>query len=126
MADALSRQFLNNISEIESIPDAVHSEVSSSNTIKSITFPVNQFRIQIFITKGNSNSKRIKICFQKYIRHVIEYSDVENLYSYLQPSVNSKVVNAICCDLPTLAKIQNHILETFPSIKFGNRFNQSK
>ena len=85
---------------------------------KITTFLVNQFRNRIVISEGNSNSKRTKIFFQKYIRHVIEYSDVENLYPYLETSVNSRVVNAICCDLPIMAKTQNHILETFPSIKF--------
>lgn len=79
---------------------------------------MNKFRNQIAVTKANTNSKSTKIFFKKYIRHVIEYSDIENINSIFEISVNSTIVYAICCDVPTLARIQNHILETFLSIKF--------
>lgn len=116
VADALSRQYMNNFSNTDS--ETVHSEISFSKTIKSITAPVNQFTNQLIISKASVDNKITKILFQQYKRHIINYSNIQQLLLTLQNCVNPRAVNAIHCDLSTLAEIQNEVLDHFPSIKF--------
>lgn len=56
VADALSRQYINNHSD----DDTVHSEESLTNTIRTIRYPVNQFKNQLLISKHVSCSKTHK------------------------------------------------------------------
>lgn len=117
VADALSRQYINNNVE-ESDIETTHSELSLSNTIKTIHFPINQYKNQILISKGNYFSKSRQIIFQRFLRHKIVYDNWDNLRMILIEVVNFTGTNVIHCDLPTLAEIQNHILSNFPSTKF--------
>ena len=96
----------------------VHSELSLTYTIESTDTPVNCYRNQIIIEEGMVDSQSIKIMFGQKTRHFIYFADRENLIEKVCDAVNKDVVNAINCDLPTLAFIQNKLVETFPSTKF--------
>lgn len=115
VADALSRQFLNNMSDTDA---TAHSESSLSNTIKTIQYPVNQFKRQFILTKGDHYHQSTKIIFQKKIRYTINYDTIVNLLHNLKKLVNPSVTNALCCDLPTLSEIQGPLVEAFPGVKF--------
>lgn len=117
VADALSRQHINNLS-MTNTDSTTHSEESNTNTIKTIQGPVNQFKTQLIISRSNLNTKTSKILFQKLIRHTLEFNSTPNLLNYLKDCVNPNTTNAIHCDLPTLAQIQNLLLTTFPGVKF--------
>lgn len=116
VADALSRQYINQISDDDS--QTAHSEISSTNVVKSIKFPVNQFKNQILISKGDRFSGRRKILFQRFIRHTISYNTVAELLDHLANIVDSTGTNAIHCDLPTLADFQDGLISRFPSTRF--------
>lgn len=117
VADALSRQLLNNLEE--SVRDeTVHSEESSSSTIKTVKTPINQFRNQLILSFSSACSKSTKVLFQKLIRHTIFFDTIEKLIFDLKSAVNYNVTNGIHCDLPTLARIQGHVLSNFPGVKF--------
>lgn len=115
VADALSRQFINNISTTE---NTIHSELSSTQVIKTIHYPINQFKNQLVITKSSHNHKSTKILFQKSVRHLITFNSKPKLLEYLKDSINPNVTNAIHCDLQTLAYIKETILRNFHSTKF--------
>lgn len=116
VADALSRQYINQIDE--GSDQTVHSEISLSNTIQSIKFPVNQFRNQFIISKSDIFSTNKKIVFRQFIRHTINYDTVDKLLAYLKNNVDSTGTNVCYCDLPTLAEFQDDLLLLFPSTKF--------
>lgn len=117
VADALSRQYINNNLE-ESDADTVHSENSLSKTIRTIKYPINQFRIQLLISRGESCSTTRKILFQRHTRHIIAYDNVESLSKILMNVVNPTGTNAIYCDLQTLSEIQDQVVSIFPAAKF--------
>lgn len=116
VADALSRQYVNQISDDDS--QTAHSEISSTNVIKSIKYPVNQFKNQFLISKGNSVTGNRKILFQRFIRHTITYDTVDGLLEYLVNNLDTTGTNAIQCDLPTLADFQDQLVSRFSSTKF--------
>ena len=117
VADALSRQHLNNIDDTAS-DSTIHSEISSTDIIKSIKYPVNQFRNQLIITKSNfSNNSSSKI-FNKNTRHTINFHSITSLLDILKAIINPNVTNAIHCDLQTLGEIQNDVIRSFPGVKF--------
>lgn len=119
VADALSRQNIHALEEnAPSDLATVHSELSLTYTIESTDKPVNCYRNQIIIDEGMVDSRNIKIMFGQKTRHIIYFTDRENLIGKVCDAVNKDVVNAIKCDLPTLAFIQNKLVETFPSTKF--------
>lgn len=117
VADALSRQYINNNVE-ESDNETAHSELSLSKTIKTVKFPANQYKNQLIISKGDYCSKSGKIIFKRFIRHTIVYDNLDNLLKILSAVVNSTGTNVIHCDLPTLAEIQDRTVSSFPSTKF--------
>ena len=53
VADGLSRQYINQLSENSDDDQTIHSEFSSTYVIRSIKFPVNQFKNQFTISKGS-------------------------------------------------------------------------
>lgn len=116
VADALSRQYVNQMSDSDS--ETVHSEVSSTKVIRSIKFPVNQFKIQFLISKGDTTIEQRKILFQRFIRHTITYVTVDELLELLTDRIDSTGTNAIHCDLSTLADFQNQLVSRFPSTRF--------
>lgn len=116
VADALSRQYINSMS-IDSI-NTEHSELSSTEVIRSTKKPVNQFKNQYVITKSPTPSKKTKIFFQKFLRHFLTYNSISTLIQFLKDTVNTNSTNIIHCDLSTLAEIQHPIKIHFPGIKF--------
>lgn len=116
VADALSRQFINHVS-IDSIATE-HSELSSTDAIKTIKYPVNQFKNQFILSRSSIPSKTTKILFKHFFRHTISFDSIDTLINFLKCTVSSTTTNAIHCDLNTLAEVQNAIIKAFPGIKF--------
>lgn len=119
VADALSRQELN---AIEDSVSTIHSEESFTYTIENTENPVNCYRNQLILEESNTNSVRTLIVFGSKRRHIIQFSDNEFLFNSLQDAVCSTMVNAIFCNLPTLAIIQHRLVQMYP----GTRFWHSK
>ena len=120
VADALSRQFVHALDQNISLDTyaTCHSEISSSEFIKSIKAPVNQFKNQIILTESDNPGKTTKILFQKFVRNIIHFNNEQTLLTSLKSCVNPNVANAILCDLPTLVKIKDLLLTNFPGVKF--------
>ena len=55
---------------------------------------------------------------EKSPRHLIQISDKTELYENVRDVVNSNAVNAIHCDLPILAQLQDELIRHFPGTKF--------
>lgn len=125
VADALSRQQINNLSDNSSVitEATVHSEASFTNTILSVDKPVNCFRNQIIIEEGTVKGVKCYIMFGKKTRYFITFENDRDLFEMLQQVVKPDVVSAIHCDLPTLARIQHKLIELFPGVKF--RYSKS-
>lgn len=119
MADALSRHNVNALDDgVRSDAATVHSEQSLSYTIKSTVKPLNCFRNQIVLEKARFPLTRRIIMFTTKSRHIIYFTDRDQLIHELKAEINPRVVNAIYCDLPTLASFQHEILLSFPATKF--------
>lgn len=119
VADALSRQNIHALEE--SAPSdvaTVHSERSSTYTIETTDKPINCFRNQIVLEESRFARKRNFILFTEKTRHLIDFTDRNMLIDEVKLAVNPGVVNAIYCDLPTLASIQNELVRCFPATKF--------
>nr|AAA28600.1 reverse transcriptase endonuclease [Drosophila virilis] len=119
VADALSRQ---NINALEDGPrsDAatVHSELSLTYTVETTDKPLNCFRNQIVLEESRFPLKRNLLLFRSKTRHLISYTDKSSILKTLKEVVNSGVVNAIHCDLPTLASFQHDLILYFPATQF--------
>lgn len=119
MADALSRQSVFALEEDASSDLAtIHSEESLTYTIDSSDKPINCFRNQIILEENAVTSARTIIMFGQKTRHIIHFNDKQQLMELVFDAVNKDVVNAIACELPILAFVQNKLVETFPSTKF--------
>ena len=119
VADALSRQEINNLSvQTESNVATVHSEQSLTYAINSTENPVNCYKNQIIITETDHCHSKKTIVFGKKLRHTINYSEDKFLFKKLNEVISTLAVNAIHCDLHTLAKIQDTIIRNFPTSKF--------
>lgn len=116
VADALSRQFLNHVS-VDSLATE-HSEFSSTDVIKSVNYPVNQFRNQFIISKSSIPSKGLKTIFKNFVRHSISYNSIDTLINSLKNILSTTSTNALYCELSVLAEIQHPILKAFPGVKF--------
>lgn len=120
VADALSRQYINNITDptLAYSTQACNSEMSLTETIPTVENPVNCFRNQIIITQAEDIKRRTSILFKSNTRHHVSFKTVEDLRKTLSDSINPHVVNAIHCDLHILAQIQQFLITNFPSVKF--------
>ena len=80
VADALSRQQINNFSD-EIDPDhvTIHSVQSLTYIIARINNPVNCYRNQLIIEEAEHCFLRILIVFDKKVRHIIHFSNDEYL-----------------------------------------------
>lgn len=96
----------------------VHSEISLTHTIESTEKPVNCFKNQIVLHEANYSAHRNFIIFSEKTRHIIDFTDRNTLIDEVKLAVNPGAVNAIHCDLPTLARIQHGLVNYFPSTKF--------
>lgn len=62
--------------------------------------------------------KQCIILFGSKTRHLVNFTDKNAVFEILKDIVNPDVVNAIYCDLPTLAHFQNELVSHFPRTKF--------
>lgn len=61
--------------------------------------------------------------FGEKTRHTIQFTNKDSLREMIQSVINPAVVNAICCNFPVLACIQDDLVRTFPSTKFWHYKN---
>ncbi|KAH8307508.1 hypothetical protein KR018_012154, partial [Drosophila ironensis] len=87
------------------------NEASATYTIETSDKPINCFRNQIVVEETRYRLTRKVILFREKTRHT-------SLFREIKIAVNPKVVNAIHCDLHTLAQIQDELVRTFPATKF--------
>lgn len=71
---------------------------------------MNCFRNQIIIEENAIPSTRTIIMFGQKTRHIIHLSDKQQLLELVCDAVKKDVVNAIVCELPVLAFIQNKLV----------------
>ncbi|KAH8405452.1 hypothetical protein KR222_004535, partial [Zaprionus bogoriensis] len=120
VADALSRQNVNSL--VDNTPSSdvatIHNEASATYTIETTNKPINCFRNQIVIEETRYPLTRRVILFREKTRHTLHFVDRESLFREIKVAVNPKMVNAIHCDLHTLAQIQDELVRTFPATKF--------
>lgn len=119
ISDNFPSQNLNALEE-EAFSDiaTVHSEISLTHTIASTDKPINCFRNQIVLQEARFPRKRNFIIFSEKTRHLIDFTDRNTLFNDVRLAVNPTVVNAIHCDLPTLACLQHELIRYFPATKF--------
>jgi len=102
VADALTRQILNNISDAESLHSTQHSvESSDPFTITETAKPLNEFKQQILLSKANNTSHQRVVTFGR-TRHIIEYDTRENLKAVLLEHLQPNLVTGICCSAEDL------------------------
>lgn len=121
VADALSRQHINALNPetaSDSDDETVHSEESSTEVVPTALNPINTFRNQIILERGEINSKTKKILFRSRIRHNIIFQDIDSIFEQIKDCLNPNVTNGLLCELPILGKIQRRITTEFPGIKF--------
>ncbi|KAH8249810.1 hypothetical protein KR032_004488, partial [Drosophila birchii] len=120
VADALSRQQLNVVEQEEAYSCAVtiHSEMSLTHTIEFSEKPLNCFQNQITLKEARFPAKRSFVLFGNKRRHNISFTCKESLLEELADIIVPKGVNAIHCDLHTLAMIQDDLVRQFPATKF--------
>ncbi|KAH8385047.1 hypothetical protein KR093_006198, partial [Drosophila rubida] len=120
VADALSRQNINALqNEPASDVATIHSEQSLTFTVETVDQPVSGFRNQIILEEAEANHALQKkvIMFGSKMRHMIHFHNKAELIETLKNAVNPEVVNAIYCDLPTLALVQHELITLFPATK---------
>jgi len=96
----------------------VHSEVSLTYTVESKDKPLNCCRNQIILEETSQPSWRNFIIFGSKTRYIIHFNNKDSLLELVKEVVNVNVVNAIHCDLHTLACIQHALVLEFPATKF--------
>ncbi|KAH8295565.1 hypothetical protein KR054_009056, partial [Drosophila jambulina] len=73
---------------------------------------------QIILEKVGQPLRRDFIVFGNRTRHIINFNNKDLLVESVKEIINAKVVNAIHCDFPTLARIQHALRQEFPATKF--------
>lgn len=117
VADALSRQILNQISDNDSIHSTQHSIESSDNfNISETNKPLNEFKQQILLLKNRFTIHESVNIFDR-TRHIIEFDTRENLLTILKEFLNPNLVTAIHCTPEDLYEFK----ETVRNV-FTNRF----
>ncbi|KAH8326867.1 hypothetical protein KR067_005017, partial [Drosophila pandora] len=97
VADALSRQ---NVYALQNEPE---SDIATN---------------QIILEETVTPNRRTFILFGSKTRHLISFSSKKSLIDQIKNVVTPNVVNAIHCELPTLANIQDKLVRLFPATKF--------
>ncbi|KAH8240383.1 hypothetical protein KR032_010027, partial [Drosophila birchii] len=80
--------------------------------------PLNCFQNQITLEEARFPLKRSFVLFGNKRRHAVNFSCKESLLDELADIIVAKGVNAIHCDLHTLAMIQDDLVRQFPATKF--------
>ncbi|KAH8314207.1 hypothetical protein KR074_002881, partial [Drosophila pseudoananassae] len=73
---------------------------------------------QIILEETGQQLRRDFIVFGNRTRHIINFNNKDSLVESVKEIINANVVNAIHCDLPTLARIQQALRQEFPATKF--------
>lgn len=94
--------------ERESDAATIHSESSLSYVISSTVKPLNCFRKPIVL---EARLKKNCIIFGEKTRHLINFTDKDTLVEIVKLVVLQNVVNAIQCNLPTLASFQHELVK---------------
>lgn len=115
VADALSRQQINQLTDSES----QHSQLSSpTETIRRVGTSLNHFNNQIIIQTNNGlvriESKNI---FGKF-RHTIYFTTIEQLISDIKGVLHPNNINAIITTEEILYQIKTTLVQTFPTTNF--------
>ena len=111
VADALSRQYINSIT-------TQHSEESSSEVIRSISSPINQFKKQIFISQSSNPKSLVEHPFPNFTRNKVEFINKSDLLQTLTKIIDPNYINVFYCSLPHLALFQKDIIKHFSGTKF--------
>lgn len=117
VADALSRHTVNALDNISTAATG-HSEESLSYVIRRTDTPLNCYKNQIILEKSDALHKKTIILFQKKKRHIIGFSDPNQILDILKEVIVDRATNAIHCDLHILALIQHQLIERYPATKF--------
>lgn len=117
VADALSRQILNNITDNESLESTQHSAESSETIdIPETAKPLNEFKEQILLHKTGFSKYDSLVIFDK-TRHIIDFDTRETLKTILFRILKPNFVTAIHCNAEDLYEFK----ETIKGL-FTNRF----
>jgi len=113
VADALSRQFLNNITDDESLHSTQHSiESSDGFDIPRSSKPLNEFKQQILLTKSGTVAHESVICFGR-TRHIIEFDTRENLKKILFEHLKPNLVTGVSCTAEDLYEFKETVKNNF-------------
>jgi len=126
VADALSRQQINAIEEqeAESCGATIHSEIFLTHTIETTDKPLNCFQNQLILEEARFPLKRSFVLFKNKKRHTINFTDKKSLLNDLADAIVPNGVNALHCDLHTLATVQDDLVRRFPTTKFWHCKNR--
>lgn len=122
VADALSRQTVNALDNV-STSATIHSEESLTNVIRRTETPLNCYKNQIVLEESDAPSKRTIILFRSKKRHIVGFNSRDEIIDLIKELVVDRAVNAIHCDLHTLAFIQHRLVQCFPATKFWHAPN---
>jgi len=110
--------------EAYSCAATIHSEMSLTHTIETTDKPLNCFQNQINLEEARFPSKRTFVLFGNKKRHDVNFVCKESLLEELADIIVPKGVNAIHCDLHTLAMIQDELVRQFPATKIWHCKNR--
>ncbi|MBN2235990.1 MAG: hypothetical protein JW729_00435, partial [Bacteroidales bacterium] len=125
VADALSRMYNIMIRpKSDSQSDcSIHSQISSPNvSILTVPNSINSFRNQIFFELSSVDQVKTTTIFPGYVRHVINYSNLENLLVNMEYAVQS-LTNGIYATLKEIYQFGPEIIKYFPNSKFIHTTN---
>jgi len=95
----------------------IHSEESLTNVIRIVKNPVNCFKNQIILNQDSTSHMSSQTLFECFTRHLINFSNIDDIYTMLKKSINPNVVNCIHCDIRILGQIQNNVVAQFTAVK---------
>jgi len=102
----------------------IHSEISLTHTIESTNNALNCFQNQLILEETRFPLKRSFVLFKNKKRHAINFTDMKSLLNDLADALVPKGVNALHCDLHTLATVQDDLVRRFPTTKFWHWKNR--
>ncbi|KAH8292867.1 hypothetical protein KR044_001665, partial [Drosophila immigrans] len=92
--------------------------ITMAFTIETTDKPLNCFRNQVILEETRYSLHRRLIMFGNKTRHMILFTDRNNLIETLKLVVNHDVVNAFHCDFPILVVFRHELVSLFPPNKF--------
>lgn len=117
VADAFSRQWVNNLTDNDSMTETQHSVESSDNfTILETRKPLNEFKQQLVLEKNTFTNHESLTTFGR-VRHIIEFDSRENLLKILKEFLRPNIVTGIYCTAEDLYDFKETV-KNFLNIKF--------